>query len=235
MKLKKEQKSIRKQKLEEKQTNEASALENDSNEEIRNFDKDWDERIENYKFHCRDSEEQLKQRHFVEFESAKKLLEENTPVIPKHSSEILNCKRIQDTLIKNKEYKQAHIIQQKIIELEEKEKLSWKDERATKIQQSLTALVKKHEGELNRLIQRAKNGFGELKKQRATELESLIKKYQNLKKKMKIAHKMEKNRFNGLLTAGGFRNDTSTSFLSQKIKNSENQDLIHENSEVEVS
>ena len=169
--------------------------------------------MEKYKSMCKDSEEQLKSKQEQEFETTTKTLEETIPIIPKHSSEYLNLKRIQDTLVRNKEYKDAHVIQQTMFDLEEKEKLTWGEERNSKIQQNLQALSKRQENELNRLIMKAKNGFDELKKQRAAELESLIKKYQNVQKEMKIAHKLEANRFGGLHTTGSglFKSDMTAS------------------------
>ena len=126
-------------------------------------------------------------------------------------------------------------------DLEEKEKLTWGDERNSKIQQSLQALTKRHENELNRLVMKAKNGFDELKKQRAAELESLIKKYQNIQKEMKIAHKLESNRFGGKHTTGSglFKTDMTAStrqIFTTKVKRGQSEgNIVPEGGEVEVS
>jgi hypothetical protein len=196
--------------------------------------------MEKYKNMCKDSEDQLKSKQAAEFESTTKTLEETIPIIPKHSSEYLNLKRIQNTLVRNKEYKEAHVIQQTMADLEEKEKLTWGDERNAKIQQNLQALTKRQENELNRLVMKAKNGFDELKKQRAAELESLIKKYQNIQKEMKIAHKLEANRLSGLHTTGSglFKTDlTASARQIFKIKRtpSDTNNGQGEGAEVEVA
>ena len=213
LKLKLEQKKTREQHLKEKQEKESADIESEYAEELKAFNEDWDSRMEKYKSMCKDSEEQLKSKQAQEFESTSKTLEETIPIIPKHSSEYLNLKRIQDTLVRNKEYKDAHVVQQTMVDLEEKEKLTWGEERNSKIQQNLQALSKRQENELNRLIMKAKNGFDEIKKQRAAELESLIKKYQNVQKEMKIAHKLEANRLSGLHTTGSglFKSDLTAS------------------------
>ena len=243
MKLKVEQRKKAEDRLHQKQEKEFADTDQEYTEELNNFNADWDDRIDKYRSHCKNSEEELKQRQANEFEATTKTLEENTPMIPKHSSEFLNLKRIQDTLVRNKVYKEAHTIQQTMVELEEKEKLTWGQERAAKIQQSLAVLSKKQENEVNRLIKKARNGFDELKKQRAAELESLVKKYQNIKKEMKIAHKLEMNRFNGLHTTGSgtFKSDFSISarviFTSRSLKrlDPDGAVLVPENPEVEVA
>ena len=207
----------------QKQAKEIADIENSYSEELKSFNEDWDDRMQKYKAQCQEDEEQLNQRQANEKETTTKALEENIPIIPKHSSEFLNLKRIQETLVRNKEYKEAHAIQQKMIELEEKEKLTWGEDRSSKIAQSLASLGKKHENEINSFKQKAKNGYEEKKKQRASNLESLVKKYQNLRKEIKIAHKLEKNRLDGKHTTGSgiFKSDitvSSRTIFSPKTK-----------------
>ena len=84
----------------------------------------WQEKLIAFKESCKDAEDQLAKRQANELETIKKNLEENLPIIPKHSTELLNLKRIQDTLVRNKEYKEAHFIQQQMIDIEEKLKES---------------------------------------------------------------------------------------------------------------
>ena len=241
LKLKQDQKRNREQRLKEKQEKEVAEMETEYSDELKAFNADWDDRMEKFKAMCKDSEEQLKQKQAAEFETTQKTLEETIPIIPKHSSEYLNLKRIQDTLVRNKEYKDAHAIQQTMVDLEEKEKLTWGDERNSKIQQNLQALSKRHENELNRLVMKAKNGFDELKKQRASELESLIKKYQNIQKEMKIAHKLETNRFGGKHTTGSglFKTDITAStrqIFTTKMKRGQSEgNIVAGGAEVEVS
>lgn len=124
--------------------------------------------------------------------------------------------------MRNKEYKEAHAIQQKIIELEEEEKKSWGEERNAKIEQNMAALARKQDNEVSSFRKRAKTGFDEMNKEKAARLESLLKKYQNLRKEAKIAHKLEKNRAEGRHTTGSgiFKdsvNSSSRAIFSPKV------------------
>jgi hypothetical protein len=213
LKLRQEQKKKREDTLAQKQTTEATEIEAAYEAELKEFNDEWDDKMQKFKAKCQEDEDQLVQRQANEKETTTKNLEETIPMIPKHSSEFLNLKRIQDTLVRNKNYKEAHTIQQQMIELEEIEKLSWGEDRQAKIQQNLAALAKRQENEISSFRQKAKNGFEELKKQKAAKLESLIKKYQNLRKEIKIAHKLEKNRFDGKHTTGSgiFKSDITAS------------------------
>lgn len=191
------------------------------NEEIESFyqqelsvhNSKWQEKFAEFKQGCKDAEDQLNKRQALEFESTKTSLEESIPIIPKHSPELLNLKKIQDTLVRNKEYKQAHYIQQKMIELEEKLKQTWGFDRDTKIQQSMAALTKKQENEQASFKQKILAGAEEMKKMKEAELDGLVKKYQNLRKEIVITHKLEKNRLEGKHTTGcgTFRQDLNQS------------------------
>ena len=66
----------------------------------------------------------------------------------------------------------------------------------------MMTLAKKQENELGSFKQKLLAGAEELKKMRALEYESLVKKYQNVRKEMLIAHKLERNRFEGKHTTG---------------------------------
>ncbi|CAG9329840.1 unnamed protein product [Blepharisma stoltei] len=202
LQLKRDHKDRREAKLLDRQNKALEELDNTFNEEFKNFNDDWDSRMEKYREECKELENQLKQKQENEYETTKKSLEDSIPIIPKHSSEFLNLKRIQDTLVTKHEYVEAHAIQQQMIELEEKEKENWGQDRDSQIKQGLAALQKRQDNELQAFRQKAKNGFDEMKKTKAVEMESLLKKYQNIKKEMQNAHRREKNRFDGKHTTG---------------------------------
>lgn len=188
--------------LSHKQQSEVELNEVNCEEELQSHNSQWQEKLSLFRQSCKDAEDQLVKRQSNEVETLRKELEESLPVIPKHSPELLNLKRIQDTLVRNKEYKEAHFVQQQMIELEEKLKQSWGLDRDAKIQQNMTALAKKQENEIGSFKQKVIAGAEELKKMRASEYESIVKKYQNVRKEMAIAHKLERNRFEGKHTTG---------------------------------
>lgn len=188
--------------LDGKQRSELNELEDKFNDDFGVFNDEWDKRMEEYKQHCLNYEQDLKDKHVEEFEKTQRNLEETIPVIPKHSSEFLNLKRIQDTLVRNKEYREAHAVQEKMKTLEEQEKMTWGKDRTAKIQMNLGVLVKKQENEQLSYKQKAMNTLEEMKKQRAVEMEYFIKRYQNIKKELEVSHRVEVNKFEGRHTTG---------------------------------
>lgn len=200
----------------EKQSKEISDLENAFEDEFKAFNEDWDNRMATYKENCKEMENNLKSKQENESQTTRANLEESIPIIPKHSSGYLNFKRIQDTLVKKKEYLEAHAFQQNMLELEENQKKKWGDDRKSQIELALTQLKKRQDNEFDAFIIKVTNGFDELKKQRAVEMESLLKRYQNLKLELKNAHKLQKNRFDGKHTTGSgiFKNENTSSAKS---------------------
>lgn len=55
--------------------------------------------------------QQLEERHNKELEENRAVLEQKIPMVFKPSSELLNLKRIQDGLVRQKEYTEAHKVQ----------------------------------------------------------------------------------------------------------------------------
>ena len=162
-------------------------------------------------------------RQAAEYEGTRSDLEESLAVIPKHSPEMLNLKRIQDTLVRNKGYKEAHLVQQQMIDLEDKLRGTWGVDRDAKIVQSLAVLAKKQDNEVGSLKQKLLAGAEDLKKLRAVEFESIVKKYQNLRKEMAISHKLERNRFEGKHTTGCGTFKTDLNQTSRAIFNMRSQ------------
>ena len=177
-------------------------LEASYEDELNSHNSQWQDKLSLFRQTCKDAEDQLIQKQTTEYESTKQALEESIPLIPKHSPELLNLKRIQDTLVRTKEYKEAHFIQQQMIEVEEKLKDTWGVDRENKIVQNLAVLSKKQENEVASFKQKIMAGAEELKKIRAVEYEGIVKKYQNLRKEIKITHKLERNKFEGKHTTG---------------------------------
>lgn len=128
-------------------------------------------------------EADLKEQHVIKLEEAKARLEaQQQKLPPKFSVEYLNLQRILKTVVKNKDYKEAHAIQSRLNALAEVEKEHWTQQQQAKLAHHLGQVKKAQQKELNSLQKRADNGLNELKKAQSEEYETLIKKYQNREK-----------------------------------------------------
>lgn len=61
-------------------------------------------------------------RHTQQLQENRTQMEENLPLTFKFSAELLNMRKIQTNLAKQKDYQEAHQVQQRANEVEEKER-----------------------------------------------------------------------------------------------------------------
>jgi hypothetical protein len=181
--------------LQSKQENERIELEDSHLLEYQEFVNSWEKRLNNHK---KDASQQV----FLMIEKQKRekiqlleKLEKQIPLNPKPSGELLNMIKIQEGLIKQQDYGEAHKVQQRINLLSRNENSTWDKERKRKIMQQESHLDKKQQVELNALNKRLKTIEDEMNVTRIADLESLLQKYQNAKKDLQNIQIQELNKF----------------------------------------
>jgi hypothetical protein len=147
-------------------------------------------------------EEETQKRHEQETEEFQEGIERALGAKPKETSEIINLRKIEESLARQEDYKEAHKVQQKIADLERQEFDKWNHSKVNKIKNLLQQLTVKQENEMNVLRQRIESGYEEQKKLRAGELDKyingllrLLQKYQNFMKELENQHHQEIARF----------------------------------------
>jgi hypothetical protein len=163
--------------------------------EYQEFISSWDKKIASHKSEADQQVFLTIEKHKREKIQLLEKLEKQIPLNPKPSSEILNMLKIQEGLIKQQEYGEAHKVQQRIQTLSRNENVLWDKERKRKIMQQESHLEKRQEIELNSLKKRMNSIEDEMKTIRIAELESLLQKYQNAKKELQNYQIQELNKF----------------------------------------
>ena len=188
--------------LNSKHANEREALEARHMEEFQGFNEDWEEKMGKYREGSEKQKEELVRRQMEDYEKYRKKLEQEIPMIPKHAAGYLNQKRVQQSLVRQKNYQEAHFVQQRMMQMEAEEQAHWGDARSKQIQQNLNTIRKQQALEMKSLEKKVQTGFNELKKTKAREMETLIRRYQNLKRELANYQKIEVNRLSGKHTMG---------------------------------
>lgn len=112
-------------------------------------------------------EEETTKRHEDEAKEFQEGIENSLGVKPKETSEIINLRKIEESLARQEDYREAHKVQARIAELERVEFEKWNLNKVNKVKNLLQQLQVKQENELNVLRQRIESGYEEQKKQRA--------------------------------------------------------------------
>ena len=192
--LKEQKKQMDLDELMTRQQNENIELEETHILEFNNFNQDWDKRMNAFQIHSTQLIKDLEGKHVERHEDWRNSLDDKIPVKFKPSSELLNLRRIQVNLAKQKEYKEAHQVQIRAQKLEKLEIGRYEEERNGKIMKSEEKLFQQQDNEMEALRKRIIAGENEQKKQRAIELERMFQRYQNVKKELENQHKMERIR-----------------------------------------
>lgn len=227
-KLKQSHKTKTVQKLKHTQKRERRSIDIIFQQEIKNFDETWEDRINNCNEKFRIQREELNKRQTKAFEEERKNLEKNAPCIFKPSSNLLNLIACKEKAVTAKKYKEAQLMAKEIEEALEYEKGNYNEQRNMKINKQLLKIRQRMEKELNVLELRQETELNEVKKMMELERISMEKKVENICRELENAQNIQVNIVKGLHTTcagrqspqranSTFRSDRSTpqKFLSR--------------------
>lgn len=161
--------------------------------EFQQFNQKWDKKMEEYERNATQLVENAKARQAQELrEFQAKLLA--SPLKPKFSKELLNLRKIQEHLAKQRDYSEAHKMKAKADSLESWELEKQQNARQRSMFQKEAKFKHKHKLELNALCKRIESGRSGLRKTRKVDLEQLLQRYQNVKAELEAQQNLEKIR-----------------------------------------
>ncbi len=141
--------------------------------------------------HFVDMENEMIARQKEEIETLHADLDQQLPEKPKASTELLNLRQIQFTLVKQKKYGEANATKAQAQELEDKENERWAKARADKIQAQETLLIQRHTKEREAHTRRTQSALAELELEKNKRIDQLVHSYTNAKKQTKTVQKIE--------------------------------------------
>jgi len=162
-----------------------SVVEESHAKEIAEFNEIWDKKGEEYQEHAGGLQSKLAERHKKEHEAyLEKLQREVAPRTPRWSTNLHNARKIQEALAKQKKFAEAATTKIQCDKLEAQEYEAWKTAREAKVKSLEERFFHKQELEANGLAKRVQSGLEEQQQARATELERLLLRYNNIKSQL---------------------------------------------------
>lgn len=142
--------------------------------------------------------EQLEMNHTELLQRNRQDLEETLPLTFKFSAELLNLRQIQVNLAKQKNYQEAHQVQQRANEMEEKERQQHMENRHKKILSAEAKMMQKQQIEMGALRKKLEGKMNERLKLREVEHNEILQRYENAKKQLEnqqtlVRNKLEKH------------------------------------------
>jgi len=191
--LKLHEENRRKEAMRSRQIAERLGVEEAHMLEFQQFNMVWDKKMSEYEKHAEELLQAMKERHGNDLrEFQQKLMEKQSR--PKFSRELLNLRKIQEHLAKQKDYTEAHKMKLKADALEAWEKERWHNVKQQEMFQKEAKFKHTKQQELVALQKRIHTGREEQKKQRHLDLERLLQRYQNVKSELEAQQNLERIR-----------------------------------------
>lgn len=191
--LKLHEENRRKEAMRSRQIAERLGVEEAHMLEFQQFNSVWDRKMDEYDANAAELILAMKERHAGELRDFQQRLIAKQPA-PKYSKELLNLRKIQDVLAKQKNYAEAAKIKQKGDELMAWEQEKWEAQQQAEMYQKEMRFKHKLKSELLALKKRIASGKAEQKRQRQTDLERLLRRYQNVKMELEQQQNLERIR-----------------------------------------
>jgi len=197
--------------LSQQQESERQGLEEAHSLEFQNFNRIWNEKIDAFEEHQLDCEAAMLERHSMELAEFHADMASELPKHPKFSKDLLNLRKIQETLAKQKSFADAHKVKLKADKLEAQELERINHDRAEKYAKREASILARHRAELLAMRKRMERGKAELERARKKELEMLLQRYHNVKKGLQGQQNIIKAKTGNLLLKHANNKKTDTS------------------------
>lgn len=212
--LREHEENRRREELRSQQLAERLGVEEAHMKELQEFNEIWDRKVAEFEAHAANLQNTLGARHKAEFQAyLEKIRRETEPRTPRWSKDLLNLRKIQETLAKMKKYSEAGKTKQQADAVEEKEHQMWKAKREQRIDALEEQFLHKQQLEMGGLLKRVQSGREEQKQARKSELERLLQRYHNVKTQLESQQKIIQQRVEKypLNAPGGSRPSTAKS------------------------
>lgn len=191
--LKVHEENRRKEAMRSRQIAERLGVEEAHMLEFQQFNAVWDRKMDEYERNVEELAVTMREKlksELLEFQQ--KLLEKNPK--PKFSKDLLNLRRIEEHLARQKDYGEAHKIRLKSEALEAWELEKWRNRKQQEMYQREVTFKQRQKQDLDALQKRIQSGREEQKKQRQMDLERLLQRYQNVKAELQQQQNLERIR-----------------------------------------
>eukprot|EP00656_Telonema_subtile_P054310 TRINITY_DN808_c0_g1_i2.p1 TRINITY_DN808_c0_g1~~TRINITY_DN808_c0_g1_i2.p1 ORF type:complete len:386 (-),score=126.91 TRINITY_DN808_c0_g1_i2:69-1226(-) len=179
--LRQHEENRRREAMRSRQTAERLGIEEAHMLEFEQFNAIWEQRMQEYEKSAEEGLEKLKEKHLAEIMAFQEEWQNKLPRKPKLSKELLNMRKIQDTLAKQERYQEAQKIKFKADEREAWELARLQDQLSQTLAAKEQRIRQKQHSELTGLAKRIQRGREEYKKLRHCELERRLQRYKNVK------------------------------------------------------
>lgn len=181
-------------------------------EELNFFNYNWDQKIEEFEEKRNQEEAQIEKCNREKVKQETQRLQQAVSSIFKPSSALLNLMKCKEKAVKSKKYMEAQALLERIEETKSLEMDEFQQKRQMKIQQQVNLFKQQLNKELQNLRKRRNTSLTELMKQKEDEYQTLVRKYDNLRRELENNQQIENNKAEGKHTTGAGKHSDKSSF-----------------------
>mmetsp|Transcript_29545 Transcript_29545/g.67777 ORF Transcript_29545/g.67777 Transcript_29545/m.67777 type:complete len:365 (+) Transcript_29545:23-1117(+) len=184
-----------------RQEAERSGVEEAHMMEAMEFNTAWSRNMEDFERQAGDIEEQTRQRHAIEFARFQEDLRQRAPMRQKFSRELLNFRRVQETLAKQSKYADAQATKLKADQLEAWEKAKIENELQLGYATKELQMKRTQARELEALQKRIQRGRDEHKEHWLNGAQRLMQSHRNMLSDLRTKQNIEQGRVSAQVRA----------------------------------
>lgn len=192
--LRRKEESRRKDALKIRQRTEKSRLEDANSNMVCQFNVMWGKEVEQFEAQSQELESSMRERHALEFREFQRALESEPKKHPKFSRELLNLRKIQETLAKQKEYTEAHKVKVRADAMEDWELKKLEHDDQTHVDKRLQQFRHQQAQEYAALHKRLARERQEMLTQRQSDYDRINRRFRNVHRELTLQQRFEKLR-----------------------------------------
>jgi len=177
--------------LRKKNKGEAEELEFINMSQFEEFNKMWDQLIQEHVEQMKNIEQEMIDAHQEELLQFDEEVDKLVIPKPKFSKEILNLRHSLGNIIKAKKYNEAQEISEKLEILELQETDRWNKQYKDKFIKKKQLLFVRQKNEIEAIREKLQNSLQEKLRMRSSELQKLLQRFQNMKKELELKQNQE--------------------------------------------
>lgn len=163
-------------------------MEEDIENELKEFNSFWDDKIDQYQNECNQIENNLINQQYREIEEFKEEMYKSIPDKPKQSKVILDFKQQIWLFSEQKRFKECQKIMKLYEEQEGKEMQQFFFDKKDKIRVQIEKKIRQKKMDLQSFKDKTMQGLVQLENKKQQDYKNILSKYKNIKQQMTLKH-----------------------------------------------
>jgi hypothetical protein len=191
-----------------RQKSDTNKLKNSHNQELRKYNKEFENKFNNEMNKLEEMINELKIRQENELQDYIDTFDKNYPTQIKPSNVFLDLQRQLDYYVKNEDYPNAHLTQIELEEAIKRDKKNYEDEKEKKVEKEISLLRFRQQNEMKAMELKIENHKNALLREQQMKINEINLKYKNKLRDLERKQKSEREAYERIINNIGLNKTT---------------------------